>query len=132
MRERTKEFVTLLSRDGACILGTSVYLGSLRGDLGVQFAEDCLPERVEILCHRHEGSGAADHVVAVIGIKATRRIGVRGIPRPLFGQDDETVDGDPFGKRLVARVGDGAAVWCGGWRGTARGRVAPWQNRCHR
>ena len=106
MGERTREFVTLLFRHGASILGASVYLGSLRGGLGVQFAEDCLPERVEILCHRHEGSGAADHVVAVIGIKATRRIGVRG-------QDDETVDGDPFGKRLVARVGDGAAIILG-------------------
>src|SRR5262252_9215322 len=84
-------------------------LGSLRGDLCVQFVEDYLAERAEILRYHHEGSGAADHVVAVIGIKATRRIGVRGIPRPLFGQDDETVDGDPFGKRLVTRVDDGAA-----------------------
>src|SRR5215813_5072738 len=77
-----------------------------RGDLGAQFVVDCLAERAEILRHHHEGSGAADHVVAVIGIKATRRIGVKV---PLFAQDDETVNGDPFGKRLVAGVGDGAA-----------------------
>ena len=27
---------------------------------------------------------------------------------PLFAQDDETVNGDPFGNRLVTGVGDGA------------------------
>jgi hypothetical protein len=81
----------------------------IRGDLGTQFVDDCLAERAEILRHHHEGSrAAADHVVALIGIKATRRIGVKVIQWSSFAQDDETVDGDPFGKRLVARVGDGA------------------------
>src|SRR5215813_12768275 len=78
-----------------------------RGDLGAQFVVDCLAERAEILRHHHEGSGAANHVVAVIGIKATRRIGVK-VRYPLFAQDDETVNGDPFGNRLVTGVGDGA------------------------
>jgi hypothetical protein len=77
-----------------------------RGDLGAQFVEDCLAERAEILRHHHKGSRATDHVVAVIGIKATRRIGVEVL---LFAHDDETVDGDPFGKRLVARFSDSAA-----------------------
>jgi hypothetical protein len=38
---------------------------------------------------------------------------VSGIRYRLFAQDDETVDGDPFGKRLVARVFDGAAAIVG-------------------
>src|SRR5262245_51746129 len=71
-----------------------------RGDLGAQFVEDCLAERAEILRHHQEGSGAADHVVAVIGIKATLRIDVKGIRHRLFAQDDETINGDPLGKRL--------------------------------
>jgi hypothetical protein len=58
----------VLFRDGGGILGASVYLVPFGG---VQFVEDCLAGRAEILCHHHEGSGAADHVVAVIGIKAT-------------------------------------------------------------
>ena len=41
MRDRMRSFVTLLFRHGASILGTSVHLGSLWGDLGVQFVENC-------------------------------------------------------------------------------------------
>ena len=52
-----------------------------RGDLGAQFVEDCLAERAEIFRHHHEGSGATDHVVAVVGVEAARRVDVIGISR---------------------------------------------------
>ena len=75
-----------------------------------ELVEDRLPERVEVLGDHDEGPRAANHVVPVIIIEASRRIGVVGAEiRRILGQNDEAINGFAFGKSFVTRNSDVAA-----------------------
>jgi len=75
-----------------------------------ELVEDRLPERVEVLGDHDEGPRAANHVVPVIIIEASRRIGVVGAEiRRILGQNDEAINGYAFGKSFVTRNSDVAA-----------------------
>jgi hypothetical protein len=79
-------------------------------DLCNELVEDRLPERVEVLGDHDEGPRAANHVVSVVIIEASRRIGVVGAEiRRILGQNDEAIDGHAFGKSFVTRNSDVAA-----------------------
>src|ERR1700722_10673303 len=103
---------------------------TIGGNLGDQLVEDGLPERLEVLGHQHEGAGAAGHVVAIIVVQPSRRVGVIGIPRHrALAQNDEAVDGHALLERLVAGVGDVAAGIVGAVAGNVDG-VAVGVERC--
>ena len=77
------------------------------GDLGDQLLGQRPAERFVAFGDDGEGPEAADDVVLEVFLQAARRIGVLGAER--FGkrrQDDQGVDGDALGQRLVAGIGD--------------------------
>src|SRR5258708_4448624 len=75
-----------------------------RGNLGDQLAQTRMPERLEAVGPQQEGSGPADHIVAIVVVEAAGWIGMVGVPRHrLLAQNHEAVDGHALGHRLIAR-----------------------------
>src|SRR5205814_4061666 len=100
-------------RRAASLQGRVTQRARLR-DLRDQLVDQGLAERVEILRHQHERAGAAHHVLTIIMVEPARRIGVLGVPcQRSLAANDEAVDGDAFGERLVARARDVAAAIVG-------------------
>ena len=102
------------------------------GNLGDQLLDDRPAERVEILRHQDECAGAADDVVLVVFLEPAGRVGVLGVPghRPV-AENDQAVDDDALGERLVAREPDVTAGIVGAVAGDVDGatRRLEWEDR---
>jgi hypothetical protein len=82
----------------------------MKRDLGDHLLDDGATEGIEVLRHQDECARAADHIVLVVFLEPAGRIGVFGVPRHRpVAEDDEAVDHDPFGDRLVTGELDVAA-----------------------
>src|SRR5947207_6598570 len=76
------------------------------GDLGDELAGYRFREGVEIFDLQQKGAGPANDVLFEVFRQPAGRLGVKGIARVGLGIDDrETVDRDPRGNSLVARLG---------------------------
>src|SRR5271165_3767076 len=77
--------------------------GGDKRNLGNQFLDDGAAERVEVLGDQNEGAGSADHIVLIVFFETAGWICVLCIPghRPI-AENDETVDDNSLGERLVA------------------------------
>src|SRR5258708_12120535 len=73
-----------------------------RSDFSNKLLHHRATERIVVLCHHYEGPGAADDVVTVVFLDASRRIGVSRIwGRFNVGQNHKAVDEDAFGNCLI-------------------------------
>jgi hypothetical protein len=77
--------------------------GRDKRNLGDQLLDDGAAERAEVLGYQNEGTRSADHIVLIIFFETAGRICVLGIPgyRPI-AENDETIDDNSLGERLVA------------------------------
>src|SRR5271166_5552698 len=77
--------------------------GRDKRNLGDQLLDDGAAERAEVLGYQNEGARSADHIVLIVFFETAGRICVLGIPgyRPI-AENDETIDDNSLGERLVA------------------------------
>ena len=101
--------------------------------LGDHFFDDRFAERIEMPRHQHECAGAADDIVAIVIFQPARRIGVVGISgERRFAEDNQAVDGNALGQRLVARQRRLAAGIVGAVTGDIDGAAGGFERRLRR